>query len=445
MDLCFDAFFDEAYAGPTEFTVTAPEAECTDPSLLIAANVQIKTPTVKVNVVSTKPTKKVCTLNKELSALAQPAYDDSGNPNFLDEDGALVDGIYLDLPNKTYQNLDAYGSSHFKTYITSPAHYYEKYLSDKKKEPTSTKHFEVGDITHELVLEGPCAVSERRFILIDPNDYPLDMHSSADLKAECERFKIKTSGTIYEKANRLSTLGKSSRMYFDFRQLQHIKNNVGEECFKEISKLIDDEDLVVTSDEVIKIIKSKNLMNMPLKQPVNPSDYKEAVALHCGMSRNKSAIKLFEKGVPEVTFIVTDPLTKLKLKCRTDWLSFLGDVILPTDLKTSRSCNPAVAAYQFAELSYDIQAVFYLYVIQLSGLVTPKRQFPFVTLEKGPSSICEVLEIHESDWDEAESTLPKLLQSFNTFISNKIITGYTKDGISVIKLAKRKNGFFLDL
>lgn len=435
MDYIFDAFFDETYSGPTEFTIEKPKA-------VPQTNESTGNKNVQIIVTNTKPIKKTPLISKALMELAKPAYDDSGLPNFLDKNGELIDGIYLDLPNKIYHSLKAYGSSHFKTYMTSPTHYAEKYMSNKKQAPA--KHFDVGDITHELVLEGEGAVQERRFILIDPDDYPLDMHSSADLKAECERLKIKSSGTIYDKASRLSTLPQSTRMYFDFRQLQHIKNNIGNDCFDEISRLIDDDDLVITSDEVIKIIKSRDLKNKPLKQPVNPSDYKEAVAMFDSIEKNKCATKLLKEGVAEVSFIVTDPNTNLKLKCRTDWLSMLGDVVLPVDLKTSRSCNPATAAYQFAELSYDIQAVFYLYVIKLSGLITPSRQFPFVTLEKGPISICEVLELHESDWIDAENLLPKLLKSFSQFINEKIMYGYTKTGVSVIKLAKRKNGFFLN-
>lgn len=443
MSSIFEGFFNPTYTGPSHDSVESNDLECSDPQLLVAANIYNK-PEIKINVINKKPIHIRSELSKALNSLAMPAYTESGVANFLDENGSIKDGIYLDLPSDIYHKLTAYGSSHFKTYINSSSHYFEKYLSDTKKTSSISKHFDVGDITHELVLEGSEAVAKRRFILIDPEDYPIDMHTGADLKAECEKQKVKTSGTIRDKAERLSVIPSSTRMYFDFRQLQHIKNNIGSKCFNEISKQLTDEDITITADSVVSVIKTGKLVNQPLKLPVIPSDFKEAIALHAGMVRNKFAQKLFKNGVPEVTFLVTDPVTGLKLKCRTDWLSFLGDTTLPVDLKTARSCNPAVAAYQFAELSYDIQAVFYLYVIKLAGLETPKRQFPFVTLEKGPSAICEIFELHESDWEQAENTLPKLLKSFKEFMDSRLVSGYTKDGISVIKLAKRKNGFFLD-
>ena len=42
---------------------------------------------------------------------ALPAYDDEGVENFLDEDGELIEGIYLDMPNDVYHALPALSSS----------------------------------------------------------------------------------------------------------------------------------------------------------------------------------------------------------------------------------------------------------------------------------------------------------------------------------------------
>jgi uncharacterized protein YqkB len=429
----FDAYFDSAYAGEMTTSVVVPAS---DP-LFLASMERIDEPTVRLKLAAPVKAKK-----KSISSMIQPAYDDNGKANFLDDQGRLLVGIYDGIPNDIYHQLKAYSSSHFKTYANSPAHYEAKYLTENDKPFLRDRSLDIGSISHEIVLEGIDVFHERRFVLIEPSSYPYDLHSSADLKAECERLGVKSSGTMYERALRIVSK-KEAKTYFDFRQINLIRENIGEICFKEIEGILKDNDANLTSDERLKVIKSGTLSIEPKKLPVHANDYSQALKLSESLKRNKTAIKLLENGVPEVSFIVKDPISGLLLKCRVDWLSALGDVIIPVDLKTTRSANPVMASYQFADLRYDLQAAFYLYVIGLSGLPVIPRQFPFVTLETGDVSICEVFELDSRDWDEVEEVLPKLIKHFKSFLSNKVFSGYTKSGVSTLKLAKRKNAFFI--
>ena len=55
---------------------------------------------------------------------ALPAYDAAGKPNFLDDEGDIVEGIFLDLPNDVYHSLNALSSSAVNKFMESPASYW---------------------------------------------------------------------------------------------------------------------------------------------------------------------------------------------------------------------------------------------------------------------------------------------------------------------------------
>lgn len=113
-----------------------------------------------------------------------PAYDDLGNPNFLDSNGDLVEGIYSGVPNSVYHELDAHSSSLIKELAkNTPAHVFRQYFSNEERKRTAAQRntLDTGTYGHELILE-PIGFYDRYFRVPLAIEYPTALHTSAELK-----------------------------------------------------------------------------------------------------------------------------------------------------------------------------------------------------------------------------------------------------------------------
>lgn len=373
-----------------------------------------------------------------LTHLVKPGYVD-GKPQFLSDTGELIEGVYSDIPNDVYHSLDAISSSQVKCYADSPMKYEQAYINGKGKQ-FSAKSRESGVLSHELTLEGADVFNARRFALLDSEQFPDDPKSLTELKDACTANKLTTSGTIAELIKRLEQANAPQKP-FESRQLEWIKANIGDECFA----LCDTElQSAVTCAAIIKLLQDNQHIAMKaLKLPVSKEMFDSVIGLNQAIERNAHANKFLNRknGMAEVAFFTRDPETGLMLKCKVDWLTAVKKFIVPCDLKTTRSANPALAAYQFADLRYDLQAVFYLKVIKphLKDTEYAERLFPLITVETGDCAICEVFELHDDDWAIAEQDLPIILKNMKNSIKKNEYRGYTEQGKSVIKLARRKS------
>lgn len=375
-----------------------------------------------------------------LKSLLKPAYNEDGEPNFIDKlTGKPLAGIYIGIENDVYHALDATSSTHLKVYADSPYKYQQIYQLGKEKKINKASAL-VGNLGHELVLEGLDAYLSRRFVLLESAAYSSDLHSYADLKDECARLGVAVSGNSYELGERIRKVDGAKKV-FDHRQIDWLAQNMGEDFVADAkSKLLRD-GVLPSSAEIIKLadIAKNEGLPKPSKLPVTTAVHNQVCGIIEAVSRNDDASKMLKNGLAEVTFITEDPSGML-LKCKADWLSFLSDVVIPLDLKTSRSSNPYLAAYQFADLRYDVQAAFYLRVIAPHfGQYAQKRLFPFVTVETGDFNICEIFELSNDDWEIGEDDVEKLLMGMKASSASDVYKGYTQKGRSVIKLARRKS------
>ena len=130
---------------------------------------------------------------------ASPSYV-NGVPTYLDAQGELIEGIYLDMPNDVYHALPALSSSKLKKFIDSPAHYYREYLSSitRKRTTAMQNTFDAGTHAHTLVLE-PEGYYERYFRDVMPIDYPDALHTAVQIEAALVKLGLKKSGTKAEK------------------------------------------------------------------------------------------------------------------------------------------------------------------------------------------------------------------------------------------------------
>ncbi|MGI2205214.1 PD-(D/E)XK nuclease-like domain-containing protein [Shewanella oncorhynchi] len=373
-----------------------------------------------------------------LSHLVKPGYVD-GKAQFLSDSGELIEGVFSDIPNDVYHSLIAISSSQVKCYADSPMKYEQAYINGKGKQ-FSAKSRESGVLSHELTLEGADVFNARRFALLDPEQFPDDPKSLTELKESCSINNLPTSGTIAELIKRLEQ-NNAPQKAFESRQLEWIKTNIGDECFDLCEAALQS---VVTCAAIIKLLQENQQIAIKAeKLPVSKEMFDDVIALNLAIERNTHANKFLNRknGMAEVAFFSKDPDTGLMLKCKVDWLTAIKKSIVPCDLKTSRSANPALAAYQFADLRYDLQAVFYLKVIKphLKAAEYAERLFPLITVETGDCAICEVFELHDDDWAIAEQDLPIILMNMKNSINKNEYRGYTEHGKSVIKLARRKS------
>ena len=108
---------------------------------------------------------------------------------------------------------------------------------------------------------------------------------------------------------------------------------------------------------------------------------------HSVFAHPAAAMLLAMPGKAETTHMWTDQATGLRCKCRPDWLTDDGSLIV--DLKTTEDASPMGFRKSIANFRYFVQASWYL-----DGLehATGKRpdQFIFICVEKKPPFACAV-------------------------------------------------------
>jgi exodeoxyribonuclease VIII len=108
---------------------------------------------------------------------------------------------------------------------------------------------------------------------------------------------------------------------------------------------------------------------------------------HAVFAHPAAAMLLAMPGKAETTHMWTDQATGLRCKCRPDWLTDDGSLIV--DLKTTEDASPMGFRKSIANWRYHVQASWYLDGLEQA---TGKRpdQFIFICVEKKPPFACAV-------------------------------------------------------
>lgn len=94
-----------------------------------------------------------------------------------------------------------------------------------------------------------------------------------------------------------------------------------------------------------------------------------------------AAFLLGRPGLAEQTYLWTDEATGLECKCRPDWMTKDGSLIV--DLKTTEDASPTGFRKSIGNFRYHVQAAWYLDGIERATGRRPE-QFLFVCVEKKP-------------------------------------------------------------
>ncbi len=100
---------------------------------------------------------------------------------------------------------------------------------------------------------------------------------------------------------------------------------------------------------------------------------------HAVWSHPAAAFLLNRPGLAEQTYLWTDEATGLECKCRPDWMTNDGQLIV--DLKTTEDASPTGFRKSVANFRYHVQAAWYLDGIERATGRRPE-QFIFVCVEK---------------------------------------------------------------
>jgi len=143
---------------------------------------------------------------------------------------------------------------------------------------------------------------------------------------------------------------------------------------------------------------------------ITADDAEEVMAMGRAVMRHPAAAMLLGlPGKAETTHMWTDASTGLECKCRPDWLTDDGSIVV--DLKTTKAASIQGFKRSIADYRYHVQAGWYLHGIEHA---TGKRpdQFIFICVESTAPYACAVYaadaEMIERGHDQAMRDLAKL-------------------------------------
>lgn len=331
---------------------------------------------------------------------ASPSYV-NGVPTYLDAQGELIEGIYLDMPNDVYHALPALSSSKLKKFIDSPAHYYREYLSSitRKRTTAMQNTFDAGTHAHTLVLE-PEGYYERYFRDVMPIDYPDALHTAVQIEAALVKLGLKKSGTKAEKIARLVAADPTAEVFEDIQQREYAKQGT----------------------KGVVIFEGEEVTTYGGKIPVDGQVWDDAHRAAKTTRQHKEANAYISNGLPEVAIFQRCPKTNLMLKVKFDWLRFDDDAV---DLKTTLSTRPEKFARQLNDLHYDAQQEFYKYVARLAGIII--RAFTFVATEYVHADICQPYNLSRARSIRASEMVQTGLKDMAECVKTGVWYGWSKE------------------
>jgi hypothetical protein len=146
------------------------------------------------------------------------------------------------------------------------------------------------------------------------------------------------------------------------------------------------------------------------KTVITADDAEVVMAMGRSIMRHPGAAMLLGMaGKAETTHMWTDPLYGIECKCRPDWLTDDGSIMV--DLKTTRDASPRGFRRSIGDYRYHVQAGWYMHGVQAA---TGKRpdQFIFICVETTAPYACAVYaadaEMIDRGYEQAMFDLGKL-------------------------------------
>ena len=334
----------------------------------------------------------------------KPAYreiDGQKVPNWIDENGLILSGIYDGIPNEVYHSSESYSNSQIKVFRDSPAHFYFKYLDPdrEKDEGKRPDYFVAGDLIHALCLE-PDEVYKRYYSALDEKLYRNALRTTPEIEAALKAAGQPKKKTGEKKADQVARL---------------------KECCP---------DAQVWDDVVAQ---HADLPENRGKTAIPHKIWKKAHRAHRAVMSRSEAAFLLSDGLPELSIFARCPNTGFMLRVRPDWLRLNGWII---DVKSTTSAKPSYWSKQARDLGYHCQDAFYRYVYSLA---TGKEAggFGFITVEFDKAPICEPYEVADKDKHIGEEQIERDLAKLADCTAKNSWPGYTESGVTPLHISSR--------
>lgn len=231
-------------------------------------------------------------------------------------------GIYFGMPDTEYHAIKALSASAIKRLLISSMDYWSGSWMNPYYQDKETEAKELGTAYHVRILEGKGAFYDRYAPAFDETAYPDALDTNDQLKAALKSMDLKVGGNKADLIARLREADPSIQIMADLQaeyEAQH-----------------------------------------PGKDFVKPSVIRETEIAAFMIDNDPVASKCFTGGYPEVSVIWIDPLTKVPMKARFDYLKIKAI----TDLKSfsnplGKSLHNAIGS-TVASRKHHIQAATYL-------------------------------------------------------------------------------------
>ena len=128
------------------------------------------------------------------------------------------------------------------------------------------------------------------------------------------------------------------------------------------------------------------------------------------------------KGQTELSYF-WDDLGTIKGKCRPDWLSDDGSIVV--DIKTTTDASPRGFQKSISTWGYHLQLGWYLRGLRKLGL--PAEQFIFIAIEKTPPFCVGVYRADQDMMNFAMKELDQLMPEIQTAMVSKEFPDYTPE------------------
>ena len=128
------------------------------------------------------------------------------------------------------------------------------------------------------------------------------------------------------------------------------------------------------------------------------------------------------KGHTELSYF-WDDLGTIKGKCRPDWLSYDGSIVV--DIKTTTDASPRGFQKSISTWGYHLQLGWYLRGLRKLGL--PAEQFIFIAIEKTPPFCVGVYKADRDMINFAMKELDQLMPEIQTAMVSKEFPDYTPE------------------
>jgi len=128
------------------------------------------------------------------------------------------------------------------------------------------------------------------------------------------------------------------------------------------------------------------------------------------------------KGQTELSYF-WDDLGTIKGKCRPDWISNDGEIVV--DVKTTTDASPKGFQKSIANWGYHLQLGWYLRGLKKLGL--PAKQFIFIAIEKTPPFCVGVYRADKDMINFAMKELDRLMPEIQTAIVSNEFPDYTPE------------------